>query len=250
MTMDTNLRMKTCPACAAEVSPMWTTCRACGALLIAPPAPLAAPAAPTAAASSHGDFYASMAPVVVRPPAAASRSRQGPAIIAVLVVAIAFGGYQLVRPHHHAKAAPEILAPHPASAGLPSSLHDVVRIQAESTRKFAIQAVEQLANDESRELTTSALAQMQPGYQWIAGDQVSTTSTMISFDNTQGVVTVAVSTSSREVCAFGRFTIAAGPSYVTMANLPKCRAIDAPAEGWSTEAGGAASDLPDPGYTG
>jgi hypothetical protein len=167
------------------------------------------------------------------------------AIIAVLVAAIAFGGYQLLRPHAHAKAAPELLAPRPPTAGLPSSLHDVVRIQAESTRKFAIQAVEQLATEEGRELTTTALAQMQPGYQWIAGDQPSTTSTMISLDNTNGAVTVAVSTSSREVCAFGRFTSTFGPSYVTMANLPRCRAIDAPADGWSNEAGGAASDLPD-----
>ena len=63
-----------------------------------------------------------------------------------------------------------------------------VRIQAESTRKFAMQAVEQLAGEEGRELTTTALAQMQPGYQWIAGDQASTTSTMISFDDSQGVV--------------------------------------------------------------
>jgi hypothetical protein len=186
-----------------------------------------------------------LAPVVVRPNERARRSPQGIAIVAVISAAIVFGGYQLIRPHHHAKAAPSVLAPRAPTAGLPSSLHDVVRIQAESTRKFAIQAIEQLANDESRELTTAALAQMQPGYQWIAGDQPSTTSTMISLDNTNGAVTVAVSTSSREVCAFGRYTTTDGPSYVTMANLPKCRAIDAPADGWSTEAGGAASDLPD-----
>jgi len=243
--MDTNLRSKTCPACAADVSPLWTTCRACGALLIAPPTPVAAPVAPTETLAPHGDFYASMAPVVVRPPERARRSPQSVAIIAAIVAAIAFGGYQLIRPHPHAKVAPSVLPPRAASAGIPSSLHDAVRIQAESTRKFAIQAVEQLANDESRELTTTALAQMQPGYQWIAGDQPSTTSTMISFDDTQGVVTVAVSTSSREVCAFGRYTTADGPSYVTMANLPQCRAIDAPTDGWSSEAGGAGSDLPD-----
>jgi hypothetical protein len=195
--------------------------------------------------SAAPEYYASVAPVVVRPPAPARRSRQGIVIIAVLAAAIVFGGYQLVRPHAHAKPAPEVLPPRAASAGIPSSLHDAVRIQAESTRKFAIQAVEQLASEEGRELTTTALAQMQPGYQWIAGVQPSTTSTMISFDDTQGVVTVAVSTSSREVCAFGRYTIGGGPSYVTMANLPQCRAIDAPAEGWSAEAGGAASDLPD-----
>jgi hypothetical protein len=195
--------------------------------------------------SSAPEYYASVAPVVVRPPAPARRSRQGPVIIAVLVAAIAFGGYQLLRPHAHAKAAPEVLAPRPASAGMPSSLHDAVRVQAESTRKFAIQAVEQLASEEGRELTATALAQMQPGYQWIAGNQPSTTSTMISFADTQGVVTVAVSTASREVCAFGRFTTIDGPSYVTMANLPQCRAVDAPVDGWSTEAGGAASDLPD-----
>jgi hypothetical protein len=32
---------------------------------------------------------------------------------------------------------------------------------------------------------------------------------------------------------------------VTMAHEPSCAAIDAPGGGWSTEAGGAASDLPD-----
>jgi hypothetical protein len=31
-----------------------------------------------------------------------------------------------------------------------------------------------------------------------------------------------------------------------MEHEPSCRAASAPAEGWSTEAGGAASDLPDP----
>jgi hypothetical protein len=245
--MDTSLQMKTCPACAAEVSPLWATCRACGALLIAPPAPVSAPAAPTPAVAPHSDFYASIAPVVVRPPASTRASWQSRSIIAAIIVAIAFGGYQLVRPRPHATAAPEVLAPRAPTAGLPSSLHDVVRMQAESTRKLAMQAVERLAGEEGRELTVTALAQTQPGYQWIAGDQASTTNTMISFDDTQGAATVAVSTSSREVCAFGRFTTAGGPSYVTMANLPQCRAIDAPADGWSTEAGGAPSDLPDEG---
>jgi len=51
--------------------------------------------------------------------------------------------------------------------------------------------------------------------------------------------------SSRDLVVASRYTIGGGPSYVTMANLPQCRAIDAPAEGWSAEAGGAASDLPD-----
>ena len=56
--------------------------------------------------------------------------------------------------------------------------------------------------------------------------------------------TVAVSGTSRQVCAFGRWSTANGSEYVTMANVPSCAASAAPTTGWTTEAGGSNQDLP------
>ena len=58
-------------------------------------------------------------------------------------------------------------------------------------------------------------------------------------------VTIAVDASSHDVCAFGQWSPNATPLYVTMAHVPTCAAVDAPGAGWSTESGGAGSDLPD-----
>jgi len=117
-----------------------------------------------------------------------------------------------------------------------------VRIQAESTRHNAIQAVEYV---ESGDLTKLATAQ--PSYQWVAGTAPSTGPQNVSVsEDASGLVTLAVAGSNHDICAFGRWSqAAAAPLYVTMEHEPNCAAVDAPAANWSTEPGGAASDLPD-----
>ena len=64
--------------------------------------------------------------------------------------------------------------------------------------------------------------------------------------SSNGTVTIAVSASNHDICAFGQWTTSGVAQYVTMAHLPSCTAVNAPQTGWSGEAGGAASDLPDP----
>jgi hypothetical protein len=223
-------------------------------MLIAPPAPVqtfAAVPAPAAAAAAaaptvdHEAFYVSAPIIRAAPPA--HRSHTGLIVGIVVAIAIVVGAVSFIHSLHHTKPAPEVLAPRPATAAIPGSLAAVTRQQAESTRHFALQAAEQLIqeNGSTDQITLRSLGQMQPGYQWIAGDQPSTTYNMVSTDVSQGVVTVAVSTPSKEVCAFGRFSTDAGPSYVDMANMPQCRALDAPAQGWGSDPGGSPSDLPD-----
>src|SRR5262249_43042126 len=156
----------------------------------------------------------------------------------VILVLAVIAGASFWHSHNKPAPKPEVLAPRPPAAGIPGSLADVTRQQAESTRHDALQTVEQVAADGSvDQVTMHTLGQMQPGFQWQDGDQASTTYTMVSIDIEQNVVTVAVSTPSKQVCAFGRWSAGTGPTYVTMANLRQCRAIDAPADGWTTEPG-------------
>jgi hypothetical protein len=221
-------------------------------MLIAPPAPVqtfaAAPAAAAAAPAptvDHDPFYVS-APII-RPAPPAPRSYTGLIVGAIVAIVVVVGAVSFMHSRNHPKPKPEVLAPRPATGSIPGSLAAITRQQAESTRHFALQAVEQLVseNGNTDQITLRALGQMQPGFQWIDGIQPSTTYNMVSLGNSQGVVTVAVSTPSKEVCAFGKWSADAGPTYVTMANMPQCRAVDAPASGWTTEPGGSTSDLPD-----
>jgi hypothetical protein len=242
--------MKTCPRCAGQVPDESTRCGACGALAIAPPVAVQtfdntpataveAPGATRTAAAPIDDFYVS-APIIraaPRPP----RSYKGIIIGAAVVVGCAVAALTVF---HHAQATkppPSLLPAKAPIQGIPASLGDVTRMQAESTRHYAIQMVEQ----DGGQFTLNDLAQQQPGYQWVTGDQPSTTNIMVSVDNTGGVVTVAVSTPSKLVCAFGRWSAQQGATYVTMKNEPQCAAVDAPSDGWTTQPGGSASDLPD-----
>jgi hypothetical protein len=205
-------------------------------------------AAPAVAAPppavDHDPFYVSAPIIRAAPPAPRSYA---PLIIgAVVAIAVVVGAVSFIHSSHHTTPKPEVLAPRPATASIPGSLAAVTRQQAESTRHFALQAVEQAAADGNiDQVTLRGLGQLQPGFQWIDGTQPSTTYNMVSVQVSQGLVTVAVSTPSKEVCAFGKWSPAAGPLYVTMANMPQCRALDAPADGWTTEPGGSTSDLPD-----
>ena len=59
--------MTVCPACGENVRPIWPTCRSCGTLLMAPPAPFApvGAAVTPAAPSAEEQFFA---PAVLQPP--------------------------------------------------------------------------------------------------------------------------------------------------------------------------------------
>jgi hypothetical protein len=229
---------------------------------MAPPAPVAPvgaavtstmPAPPTA----EQQFFAPavLQPVVQLPPTAptvrsGASSGYGPGggagkwlalagIVGFVIAAVAtawftFGGSS-------SQPAPAVaLAPRAPTAGLPTSLPAIVRIQAESSRRTALQAVEQVGRGDP-----TALADARPDFVWLAGDRASTGAHEVSVAQNAGVVTIAVSASSRDVCAFGQWWPGGTPQYVTMAHEPSCAAVAAPSTGWSTEAGGAASDLPD-----
>jgi hypothetical protein len=190
-------------------------------------------------------FYIS-APFVVRPPAPPRRgvTHAGKLLVLAALAPLALVGYLVLRPAPSHTSPPRVLAPASPSAGMPESLAAAVRMQAESSRHVALQAVEQV----TAERGTAAIADLaaaQPGLEWVTADQASTASKIVSIEQREGVATVAVSTPSREVCAFGRWSPGAVPEYVTIANVPQCRAVDAPVDGWTSEAGGAPSDLPD-----
>ena len=236
--------MTACPACGQNVQPIWPTCRSCGALLMARPAPFApAGATVTAAAPSAAEQF--FAPAVLQPTARSGARAKGAgrwfALIGIVVAAAVATVWFASGPGTGARrGAPIALAPRVPSAGLPTSLESVVRIGAESTRRNALQTVEQVGNGD-----VASLANMQPNYKWLAGNERSTDSHVVSVAQNGGVVTIAVAASNHDVCAFGQWWPGATPQYVTMAHEPSCAAADAPRSGWSSEAGGAASDLPD-----
>ncbi len=258
--------MTVCPDCGKTVRPIWPSCRSCGALLMAIPAPLApagatrtatatsAGAAAVAAPSAAEQFFApavlqpvAQLPMAARPAYASTTSTDslrkwfvlfGMVVFMVAALATAWFTLRSSSGAHH--QTPVVLAPAVPAAGLPTSLSAVVRIQAESTRRAAVQTLEQVGSGD-----VTALAAMQPSFTWLAGNAPSTDSHVVSVAQTAGVVTIAVAASNHDVCAFAQWSPGASPLYVTMAHEPSCAAVDAPKTGWSSEAGGAASDLPD-----
>ena len=179
-------------------------------------------------------------------PAPPPRSRVNTRTIAIggfallFVVAVAF----TMMPHgHHTANTPTILAPREPYVGIPTSLADVVRIEAESSRHTALSVIISAATPTSA-LTPGQLESLQPGYQWVEGNVASTTNTMISVASVPGDDVIAVSGTNKDICAFGRWSPSGGATYVTMAHVPTCAATQAPATGWSPIAGGAAQDLP------
>jgi hypothetical protein len=256
--------MSVCPACGTDVRPIWPTCRSCGTLLIAPPAPVVPIGATTTAAPSTDEQF--FAPAVLRPTVLRPTARLTPPDDAVaythdtriagsgsgagnwLAVAgvILFVGAAVATawfsfgPSSHAHEAPVVLSPRAPTAGLPTSLSAIVRIEAESARHTALQAVEQIGTAD-----IASLATRQPSYKWLAGVQPSTDPHTISVAQSEDVETIAVAASNHDVCAFGRWSTGTTAQYVTMAHEPTCAAVDAPSAGWSSDAGGAASDLPD-----
>ena len=262
--------MTVCPACGKSVRPIWPSCRSCGALLMAIPAPLASAGATrsttaTATAKASGAVAAPsaaeqfFAPAVLQPiaqlptavphahPHASTTSTDSLRKWFLLFGMVAFMGAALatawftLRSSSGAKhQTPVVLAPAVPAAGLPNSLGAVVRMQAESTRRTAVQTIEQVGSGD-----VTSLAAMQPNFTWLAGEAPSIDSHAVSVAQSAGVVTIAVAASNHDVCAFAQWSPSVSPRYVTMAHEPSCAAVDAPTTGWSSEAGGAASDLPD-----
>jgi hypothetical protein len=156
------------------------------------------------------------------------------------VAAIATAWFTLKSSSSAPAQTPVVLTPRPASEGLPSGLDTVVRIQAESARRTGLQTAEQVGSGD-----IAQLAAAQPGFQWVGGDTPSTDPHTISVAQNGGVVTMAIAASNHDICAFGQWSPGGTARYVTMGHEPTCAAVDAPTRGWSAEAGGAASDLPD-----
>jgi hypothetical protein len=162
-------------------------------------------------------------------------------MVIFIVAAVAIARFAL-KPAAEAKAeTPVVLTPRAPTAGLPTDLGVIVRVEAESARHTALQTVEQIGSGD-----VGALAGAQPDYHWIAGDQPSTDPHTVSVSARADGVTIAVAAPNHDVCAFGRWSPTTRTAqYVTMGHQSTCAAVNAPAVGWSGQAGGAGSDLPD-----
>ena len=265
--MPTNSLVEQCARCGAPTDPNRVKCASCGALNVAPPVPAAvmtfaattataAPEAPTLPTPSSDQFFAPTVlanPVVVQPPARAPRSGPSKAtlvLIAIALVAVVGIAYPVFASGGHGKAKPPVaMAPHGPNTGLPSSLADVVRIQAESARQTALAGISQAYSENNGQtLTPSMLQNDAPSLTWFSGAQSSKGPTQVSYEQTTDRVTIAIAASSKEVCAYGKWSPGQVSQYVTMLNDTVCRADQPPAAGWSTLAGGANSDLPPDGY--
>jgi hypothetical protein len=259
--------VKSCPRCAADAPDTALKCAQCGSLIVAPPptagTPLGSEPAPAessapAAPSIEEQFFTPVAVRTLAPPQSepvirsaaperGSRTLLYVAVAVVLVVGVA-GAIHLFAGGSSKTKTPVILAPHDPSAGLPSSLDDVVRQQAESARQVAFSAVSQVWSQNSGPLDGHQLEQANPALQWLDATVSSTGPHEVSFAEAQNTVTIAISASNKDICAFGRLPLGGVAEYVTMGNMSSCRAVDAPTTGWSTQRGGSASDLPPEGY--
>jgi hypothetical protein len=183
--------------------------------------------------------------ITVAPTPPSRMSAKTVAIVVIAIIGVGLAVNHLAHRGHHAASGPVVLAPQAPFAGLPTSLSAVVRIEAESSRHTALSVVISAASPNGAPLTLTQMAGLQPGYQWVAGNVPSTTNTMISITSTAGSDVLAVSGTNHTICAYGRWSPAAGSTYVTMDNVKTCSASTAPATGWSTLPGGTAQDLPD-----
>ena len=185
-------------------------------------------------------------PLILRmppqPPSLLNAKTIAAGVIAVVIVIA--GVYSFIPRGGHAKPPPTVLAPRPPSAGIPTSLSDIVRIAAESARHTALTTVIDTAGASGGALTLAQLQADQPSYQWITGSEPSTTNTVISITSGTGIDVIAVSGTDRDICAFGRWSPTIGSEYVTMAHVDNCSATNAPTNGWSPQPGGSNQDLP------
>ena len=187
-------------------------------------------------------------PLIVHAPTPASSRFTAKSITigAIAALVVAAGIYSVVPHGGHKQQPPTILAPLTPAAGLPTSLSDVVRVAAESARHTALTTVVDLAATTGAPLSLGQLQSEQPNYQWVGGDEPSTTNTVVSITSGTAIDVIAVSGTDRDICAFGRWSPTIGSEYVTMAHVDRCSATNAPTSGWSSQPGGSALDLPGP----
>jgi hypothetical protein len=256
--------MKACPQCATVATGPSVKCRACGALLVAPPsaptpqrpddrapALVGARAHTTAAtAEAHGDapapppaddrFFAParFVPVPVAPPAERRPARRvGPlaaVVIVVVVCACAGAAYAAVRAlaSGSGASAPVALPPVAESEGMPG-LADAFRVQAEASRQRAFVVAAQATAEAPGVLDAASLQRLDPSLTWVGADASSTGPTVVSFAQAGDSIVVAVANTAGNVCAYGRLPLAGIGEYVTLGNVETCRAADAPSSGWT-----------------
>jgi hypothetical protein len=205
--------------------------------------PGALPGAPPQAQQPAADQYFTR--VEARPPTftpAPPEKRSKTPLIVVLVVLLLGGAATLFVSHAGKKAMPppKILPPSATATAIPTSLNDVTKEEAESYRHTALQAVEQASSSDPSELQ-----QLQPNFHWVPGTSPSTEQTMVSVGQDTNGITIAVTAANKQVCAFGRWSPNAGPTYVDVEYQRVCAAVNAPDSGWSTQPGGSNQDLPD-----
>jgi hypothetical protein len=250
--------MKECGRCHAMAPETTTKCPACGALLVAAPVPIGARTTGVETASSatpprssldpFGDFTANPLPPTATPlppaPVPARTSYSAGMVFVAIIVMLALGGAVYVMRGGGGSAsddAPVVLEPQESmSGGIPGSLSDAVRVQAESNRQTAAAAVMQTTTQTGGGIDRALLHQAQPDFEWLGSGDSSTSPKEVSIGDTPEGIMIAISASNKTVCAFARLSNQGGgpAEYVTMGNMKSCAAEDAPADGWSQRSGG------------
>jgi hypothetical protein len=257
--------MESCPRCATDVIGPAVKCRACGALLVAPPTPAGVPAgnpahsrgglphadssftpagtSPSAAPAPTADdrFFApvSFTPVTVTSVPGQADARRRPLLLGAIVISVlafATGGYALTRSRSGSgsgSSAVVLPATAESSGGLPG-LSEALRVQAEASRQRATVVINQaLAESSGGAVDTTTLQRLDPSLDWVTANESSSGPTVVSFSQSGDSFVVAVSNKGHDICAFGRAAPPAVGEYVTLGKVSSCRAADAPADGWT-----------------
>jgi hypothetical protein len=240
--------MKTCVQCGTEAGAAALKCKTCGAFLVAAPTPptrmptpILGDAPPARSPDPREEFFApaTFTPIAVAAPP--DRTPRAPTRRLLAIALLIAGGFALYTTFAHAghssSKPPIVLAPTAESGGLPS-LDEAVRVQSEATRQQALSAAQDaMSSSQTGKVDVAMLEQVQPMFKWLSGTESSTGPKEVSFLQTDAAFTVAVSTSSRHVCVFGRLDADNNEEYVTLGNVNTCRAVDAPSNGWTANAG-------------
>jgi hypothetical protein len=159
------------------------------------------------------------------------------AIVAAVIVvgALAFTFWPSRDDGSTAAGTLEILPP---ADGGTIGIDSAFRVEAESATRQVMVLVTQVYAETGAiaPLTPEMLAPYDPAMQFVAGGVASTSTSVVSMQTSTDRVVVAVA-GNGDICAFGQLDAQMAISYVT-AKAPTCRAIDAPATGWSGQSGG------------
>lgn len=123
---------------------------------------------------------------------------------------------------------------------------DAFRVQAEANLRSAITTVQGAYAEQGdlRTITPTALGRYDPSLQYVGGEQPSTSASIVSTSVAGDTVTLAVAGQSG-ICAFGRVTTGGAVSTVTVRSEEPCRALGAPATGWSGAGAGSGAGVTD-----